>query len=717
MAANETPNFRTRFVRGLSTILGVDNAYMGPLQPMQPSQPDTVGRKLDYPVGANINFQPRVYEPVSFGQLRYLADNYDLMRTIIETRKNQMEKLVWEFKGVDKDKDLSKDPRVQVLNGMFMPPDGRRPWRYWLRELIEEVLVTDAPAIYVRRTNAKQIHSFEIMDGATIKVLIDASGRMPMPPSPAYQQVLKGQPTSDLTADELIYMPRNPRVWKFYGYPPVEQIIMTVNIALRRQLRQLQYYTDGNLPDALIFTPENWTPKQIEQMQAAFDALNSSTAQRRRAKFIPGANGVHQTAPEVLKDQMDDWLARIVCYTFDVPPTAFVPMVNRSTADTTQDTSLDEGKAPLMEWVREVMNHIVHNLYGFADIEFAWKEEREIDPDAQNTRLTTYVQSGILTINESRAQLGLSPIEGGDTPIVVGGAGAVTLKSLSAAPEVGGQPNVAAASGAVGKPNPTNGEQTPPNAKVGKSDVPFAMFRHQERKLVRHHRAALVKTTHKVLRTVAASVASQLRGHGTKASRKLDTDLSFDLSDFEGLREPLRQAINEVHSDGYKYGHQIAGTDDDIEQDDLFEQGNTLAADYARERTDFLLGVKDSQGGELQQATREAIQRLLTEASESGMSEADVADMLETDFAFSANRAIMIARTELRRADSYGNLAAYKEGGAEGKQWLTSPDACPECEANADQGAIPISDPFASGDDAPPAHPNCRCDIIPANLG
>ena len=31
---------------------------------------------------------------------------------------------------------------------------------------------------------------------------------------------------------------------------------MSVNIALRRQLYQLQYYTEGNVPEALIALPE-----------------------------------------------------------------------------------------------------------------------------------------------------------------------------------------------------------------------------------------------------------------------------------------------------------------------------------------------------------------------------------------------------------------------------------------------------------------------------
>jgi len=42
---------------------------------------------------------------------------------------------------------------------------------------------------------------------------------------------------------------------------------MTVNIALRRQLWQLDYYSEGSIPDALIGVPAGWTPDQIKQFQ------------------------------------------------------------------------------------------------------------------------------------------------------------------------------------------------------------------------------------------------------------------------------------------------------------------------------------------------------------------------------------------------------------------------------------------------------------------
>lgn len=72
-------------------------------------------------------------------------------------------------------------------------------------------------------------------------------------------------------------------------------------------------------------------------------------------------------------------------------------------------------------------------------------------------------------------------------------------------------------------------------------------------------------------------------------------------------------------------------------------------------------------------------------------------------------RAEMIARTEIARAMEASVLAYGREVGGMDKEWLDAPGACPICQANAAEGTVPIHRAFASGDEAPPAHPRCRC--------
>ena len=170
--------------------------------------------------------------------------------------------------------------------------------------------------------------SIETFDGAGITIFNRA---------PAYQQVLKGLPAIDYSVRDIVYRSRNVRAHRVYGYSPVQQVLMTVNIALRRQLWQLDYFSEGSIPDALIGVPAGWTPDQIRQFQDYWDTeFVGDLARRRRAKFVPGESAVkvHQTKEPEHKQDFDEWLARIICYAFSVPPQWAVKLMNRATAGT-----------------------------------------------------------------------------------------------------------------------------------------------------------------------------------------------------------------------------------------------------------------------------------------------------------------------------------------------------------------------------------------------
>ena len=89
--------------------------------------------------------------------------------------------------------------------------------------------------------------------------MIGEDGRAPEPPEPAWQQVLHGVPAADFSVDELLYLPRNPRAHRLYGMSPVEQVALTVNIALRREAATLDYYRTGTSPDAYFAFPNDGT--------------------------------------------------------------------------------------------------------------------------------------------------------------------------------------------------------------------------------------------------------------------------------------------------------------------------------------------------------------------------------------------------------------------------------------------------------------------------
>jgi hypothetical protein len=221
--------------------------------------------------------------------------------------------------------------------------------------------------------------------------------------------VLKGLPAVNYSARDIVYRPRNVRAHKVYGYSPVQQVLMTVNIGLRRQLWQLDYFSEGSIPDALIGVPASWTPEQIKQFQDYWDTeFAGDLARRRRAKFVPGdsARTVHQTKEPQHKDDFDEWLARIVCFAFSVPPQWAVKQMNRATADNQSAQSEEEGLEPTKEWVKDLVDEIIAEEFASPDLELHWLDEDDGDPE---TVLADRLKLGAVTLNEMRGHLGLDP--------------------------------------------------------------------------------------------------------------------------------------------------------------------------------------------------------------------------------------------------------------------------------------------------------------------
>jgi hypothetical protein len=65
---------------------------------------------------------------------------------------------------------------------------------------------------------------------------------------------------------------------------------------------------------------------------------------------------------------------------------------------------------------------------------------------------------------------------------------------------------------------------------------------------------------------------------------------------------------------------------------------------------------------------------------------------------------------------SQAYLGKLKRNAVEMKQWILGPNACDQCVDNAEASPIPVDDDFPSGDDAPPAHPNCVCAVAGARM-
>lgn len=696
--------FIARAVAGVRyAFTGNADGWFDAGEPLAPVAQQAEGRRFDYEPFYNVGHsKPREREAIGFAQLRALADNYDVLRLVIEKRKDQMECLKWTIQKRDvastaNNESQRKDQKVDEAIAFFQSPDKEHTWSDWLRILLEDLFVIDAPCIYPRKTLGGDLYALEVIDGATIKRVLDNTGRLPSPPETAYQQILHGMAAVDYTADELVYRSRNNRSYKVYGYSPVEQIIMTVNIALKRQIHALEYYTAGSVPDALVGVPEAWSADEIRRFQEYWDLLLSGeTAERRKMRFVPGelSRNFKETKQPPLKDVYDEWLARVVCFAFSVEPTPFVAQVNRSVAETSREQSLSDGMSSLKNWVKALIDDVLARYMDMAAYEFVWREEESLNPKEQAEIYAIYKNAGILTADEIRADLGKEPLPEQEQP--------VPNKQDDQQPEE--QPNQEA-------------------EKLGKSESP--MSEDEAAALIEAYLLTRVDGLAEQIAALidGAAVDRQADDLAAELNRvaKIVTD-GLDFGEWLGLSDVAEPIIRRAAEDGAVAALLQVMPDPAV---GMVANIRSRAVKWAHDRAAEMVGMKWV-GGELIQnpaaewqiteGTREMIRAQVVEAMQNGDSVQELVGRLKESHAFSNTRARTIARTETAIADNTGNLIGWDETGlVAGKRWITAEDdkVSAICNTNGKMGVIGLHEHFAHGGMTPPAHPNCRCTVVP----
>lgn len=786
---------------GSGVSLGTGADWFGPGNPLRPiAPPEVKGRAWDIQPARNMAQRPRPYEPVTFATLRGLAD-LDLLRIIIETRKDQAVEVKWKVGAKDGETmTAEQEAAAKKIETFFEKPERGRDYATWLRDILEDLFVIDAPTIYPRPDRGGGLAELRVFDGATINLIVDDWGRPAEPPAPAYQQIFHGLAAVNYYYDDLIYIPRNPRKGSPFGFSPVEQILVIVNIAIRREVWQMRFFTEGTLPDALIGTPKEWTPDQVRAFQDWFDSSQlTETGARRTARFVPGdvAKTYVPTKESELFGAAEEWLARVICFAFSISPQAFTKMTNRATAETQKELATEEGLEPLKTWMKSsLIDPIIANIFKRPDLCLTWHEETEIDQAALSAMTVEEAKTGLRTINEGRKKLGEEPlgpefdvpmalITTGWVPVSLDAQLAHTEKTQAllpppAPPGAGpggngsGSPNSGgggkgggpgrpggASSAGLGSGGAASGgsgaakaaADSPALAKARRALEPISPERTAGRRAQAAAAKALRKTLAATADDVAGQVAKMLKGvhkaagsddtpeeaaaGGAVASATVSAATAnltaeeiarkIDLSSLDLVVDSMDEALFDLAADtAFKALAQLGVT----KTEQLVNIVNERAHAFARDRAAELVGKRWTDDGVLidspnavyaiTESTRSDLRDLIAKGLEDNIGTPAIADSIQEAFAFSADRADLVARTEISRANEQGKLNGWREAQDAGvvllKSWLTAGDDDVDvdiCEPNEAQGAIAIDDDFESGDDAPPGHPNCRCVLIP----
>jgi len=462
----------------------------GAINPINPVTGRPEPRRYEYQVAQNINIVPTRLVP--FQTLRDAGDSIDILRRCIEVIKSKINGLDFDIvlgndasekiaaeSGGDHVRAMAKarekyTDEINRMREFWENPDKANgyTWQDWINIAVEDILVIDAWAIYPQPTVGGDLYGFQILDGSTIKPLIDDRGMRPLPPNAAFQQILYGFPRSEFsateedpkadgefTSDQLAYMVKNRRSTTVYGFSPVERALPLADIYLRRQQWIRAEYTDGVLPELMFTTDEDWgtNPDLLLAYERILnDDLAGQTQQRKRARLLPKglAPIVNDGYGEKFKDTLDDYLITSICGHFGVQPAeiGFSPKGGLGGAGFSEGQAENAeaiGIGPLANWIAKQITNLSYTYLGMPrELEFKLltSERRDTEENARKNQIE--VTSAGKSVNERRSELGLPLLDTpqADMPILVSGSsvylfspdGMIDASTASVAPTLSG---------------------------------------------------------------------------------------------------------------------------------------------------------------------------------------------------------------------------------------------------------------------------------------
>jgi hypothetical protein len=486
-----------------------------PIDPPDPKTGTVAPRRSEYMVSWNL---PGVTDrEVPWTVLRRIA-NTSLVRRCIEVRKAEVVALDWTFgvspraiqramlssnskadrqlavKAAQGDPQAKSDLKasktrqrieqtireknadgIARLQDWWKMPDPLNEWDFadWINAVLEEHFVLDALTLYPHPARNGTLAALEVIAGDTIKPLLDHRGATPQPPDPAYQQILHGFPRGEFTAcggadgeydkNALIYRPRFRRASSPYGYSNVEQVIVDVDIYMRRQEWIRAEYTSGVVPEMFVTTDSPMTPEYLLAYERILnDALSGMTSERHRAKILPA--GFTPVFPnnfeQRYRPELDLFLIRMIALGFDVMPSelGFPPtggLGGKGFGEAEENITYRKATLPMSQWLSSVIDGVSCHWMGMSgDLGFQFLGlESEDEKMASETDANRFKVGGT-TVNEMRDKQGLPryDIPEADIPFIVTGRDVIPLEGAVDRANVVLQPPAPGPGGSVRKP-------------------------------------------------------------------------------------------------------------------------------------------------------------------------------------------------------------------------------------------------------------------------
>jgi HK97 family phage portal protein len=294
------------------------------------------------------------------------------------------------------------------------------PWQtraQFFESWVLSKLQTGNAYILKSRDRRGVVNALYVLDPTMVKVLVSEGGDIFYD---IKRDSLSGM-NSDLIvpAREIIHDRFNCLYHPLVGISPIRANLITVTQGLNIQKNSSSFFGNNSMPGGILIAPGAIKQETAQQIKEAWDTKFRGKGFGSVAVLGDGLkyeqfqmNSADAQMLESLK-----WTADVVCSTFHVPPYK-IGIGPTPSYNNIQALNVEYYSQCLQVLIEAIETSLEEGIELPADkrIEFDRYGLLKMDSQSQITVLKESVGSGLISPNEGRKKLDLSPVEGGDTP-------------------------------------------------------------------------------------------------------------------------------------------------------------------------------------------------------------------------------------------------------------------------------------------------------------
>lgn len=403
-----------------------------------------------------VNVQGDYYNPpggLSFDMMRQMVDRTPILSGVIMTRQRQIKRFCrvqehdkgpgFAIRLKDQSRKSSKREQegIAALEGFFTNcgwesnPRRRAKLRRdnfsgFMAKLVRDSLIMDSAPIETewKLDRNKGLDGLYALDGASIRLCPEHGYRDN--PDIFALQLVQGNVRTAYTADDLIYVPRNPRTDIMvggYGMSETELLVNTVTGFLNAMTYNLKYFDSNAIPKGVLHLSGDYGQEDIAAFKRYWNAMvrgidNAWTmpvmvSKDQDSKAAFEKFGVDQS--EIMFAKWMTFLASIVCSIYGMAPeeinfesfTAGTSSLSGSDTEEKLIHSKDKGFRTLLSHFEDLFSDYVVSEFS-EDLVFRWTGLDELTPEQ------SWVEEVALsTVNEARRARGKDDVSWGDAPL------------------------------------------------------------------------------------------------------------------------------------------------------------------------------------------------------------------------------------------------------------------------------------------------------------